>query len=33
MALNGAFLPSTVGMAAGDGDMKKGFKRVFREKC
>ena len=32
MAFNGAFLPSTVGMAVVDGDMKEGFKRVFMEK-
>ena len=32
MAFNGAFLPSTVGMAVVDGDMKEGFKCVFMEK-
>ena len=32
MAFNGTFLPSTVGMAVADGDMKEGFKRVFMEK-
>ena len=32
VAFNGAFLPSTVGMAVVDGDMKEGFKRVFMEK-
>lgn len=32
MAFNGAFLPSTVGMAVVDGDMKEGFKYVFMEK-
>ena len=30
--LDGAFLPSTVGMAVVDGDMKEGFKCVFMEK-
>ena len=32
MAFDGAFLPSTVGMAVVDGDVKEGFKRVFMEK-
>ena len=32
MAFNGAFLPSTVGMAVVNRDMKEGFKRVFMEK-
>ena len=32
VAFNGAFLPSTVGMAIVDGDMKEGFKCVFMEK-
>lgn len=32
MAFNRAFLPSTVGMAVVDGDMKEGFKCVFMEK-
>ena len=31
VALNGAFLPGTVGMAVVDGDMEEGFERVFVE--
>ena len=33
VAFNGTFLPSAVGMAVVDGDMKEGLKRVFMEKC
>ena len=32
VAFNGAFLPSTIGMAVVNRDMKEGFKRVFMEK-